>query len=161
MSMKIIEILQKEAIGADLKKDAADAGRGLAKGVNAFISGASGGKVDIGGTIGKYGGDTTKGIMKKLAGKDADIGSRGIGAESGLGEILKSMYGENLPDKIKSDWEDAIRSGDENKIKAVNDKYENEPGIRPQAQSETNPGKLKPSHRNRLYALAGLSSERL
>ena len=149
--MKIIEILQTEGIGADLKKDAGDAVKGIGRGINAFVQGAGG--PDIKGTFDKYAGSTLKG--------DPDKGSRGVGAGSGLDQILGSIYGKNLTDEIRSDWEDAIRSGDEAKIKAVNDKYENTPGIRPEAQSETNPGKLKIAHRNRIYALAGLSDENL
>ena len=137
MSMKIIEILQKEGIGKDLAGDAVDAAKGIGSGINAFVRGAGG--PDIKGTFDKYAGDTLKG--KK--GTSRSIG-RGVPVEDQQANLLKTVYDDNITDEILTDWDAALKSGKDSDIKAVGKKWK---------KSEKEPGDWKESRKDVIAAI--------
>lgn len=142
--MKIIELLEPKTTA---KQDVKDLAKGAFSGAKAFIRGAGGPDIDA---ASKYLGPTIKG--------DKDKSTRGIGQASRepFNQVMASMYGSNLDDSIIADWEEAIASGNAETIKAVNNKYEENPGLRTGAQNPEKEGKLKKAHKQTIANLAGI-----
>jgi len=147
--MKIIELFNKtanEAIGSAI----GGAVKGIAKGADEFIKGASGGEVDIGGTIKKYTNiDDTKGTTRSVG--------RELPPEQRFDNLMVVMYGNDLTQKIKNDWEDAIKSKDATKIKNINNDYKR--FLKPTAKDIGD--KLKKSNKQAVADMAGLRPEDL
>lgn len=134
--MKIIEILDEglgSAIGSAVK--------GVAKGASEFVSGATGGEIDLERTWQKY--------IKTPSGTTRSINAN-LPPEEQFNRILPAIYGKgNVSDQLKQDWAAALESGNAPKIEEVGRKYEHlrrEEGL--------DGDKLKPSHTTVIADLA-------
>lgn len=117
--MKIVEIISEDLASTmnDIAITPKDAIKGAAKGANAFISGATGGDVDLEQTWNKY--------IKTPSGTTRSI-KAGLPPQEQLDRILVAIYGRNnATGQLKQDWVDAINSGDKGAVKRLgkNERY--------------------------------------
>ena len=129
--MKIIEILDEglgSAIGGAIK--------GVAKGANAFVSGASDGKIDAA-NLKKY-----LNLVKTPKGTTRSINAN-LPPQDQFDRVLTSIYGNaGKSDKVRQDWADAINSGDKNKVRTLGQRPEYRDARREEVLDGDN---LKPS----------------
>ncbi len=146
--MKIIELFNNQKIEEALSDKAKGAAKsvgkgalGLAKGANAFISGATKGEVDIGRAINKY----TNIEQGKEAGTTRSVG-RQLAPEQQFNNLLNNIYGKsNVTPELISDWEDAIKSNDNGQVAQIGKKYKT--SEKPE-QQDPSTGKWKTSNRD-------------
>lgn len=108
--MKIIEILD-EGLGSMV----GGAIKGAAELGSEFISGATGGEIDLKNTWNKYI-KTPKGTTRSI--------NANLPPQKQFDRVLEAIYGKgNVSGQLKKDWADAINSGKDPNVTAVGNKY--------------------------------------
>ena len=104
--MKIIEIIDEGVLGAI---------KGVASGASEFVSGATGGEVDIKNTWNKYI-KTPKGTTRSI--------NANLPPQEQFDRILVAIYGnEGKSNRLRQEWANAINSGRDTNVENIGDKY--------------------------------------
>lgn len=136
--MKIVEIISEDLASTmnDIAITPKDAIKGLAKGANAFVSGATDGKVDIG---------NWKKFIKTPPGTTRSVAAN-LPPQEQLDQVLIAIYGrDKATGQLKQEWVDAINSGDRGTVKRLGQKEEYRDWRRKEALDDDGIG-LKQSH---------------